>query len=245
MPNYSISGTTPNGCNFLVRYAIRVCGNPPQNEALIWRIELQQPGCIPPDNVQIIYYWATEKVLKDIATNFPPGDWYLRSTCYSAYNGTNFIVSCGDFSYCCRKRYTLNSAPGVSAVYPTIGVCPPPVGNCVTTCGQEWNSTGPLPKLPSFEINSISKENLSVISFVQPNPTNGKTEIHLQMEEKGKVSFLVFDINGREIQKETVDKDSYESICQFDVKKFLEGVYSYQILFDGKMVGTGRFVVVH
>lgn len=246
LPNYSISDTTPKGCNFVVCYAIRTCGIPARREVLIWRIELQQPGCIPPDNVQTIYYWATEKVLKDLATKYPPGDWYLRSTRYSAYNGTSFIVSCGDFNTCCSKRYILDTAPPrISAVYPIIGSCLPPQGICVTTCGQEWDSIGLLPRLPSFESNKVSEENLGIISFVQPNPADGLTEIHIQMMDKGKITFAIFDMNGREIDLVEIDKTGYEAICQFDVKKNTEGAYTYQILFNGRIISTGRFVVVH
>ena len=134
-PGMCVNGTV-SGCSYLARFATRVCGNPARNEVIIWIIETY---CTPLPNIQSLYNAATKEVLKFIANNYTmPDDWYIRSTCFSQYNVYGSFVSCGDFSSCCSRRYSLASGPAqiisVDGVSSSCSSVPP---GCSITCGYE------------------------------------------------------------------------------------------------------------
>ena len=76
---------------------------------------------------------------------------------------------------------------------------------------------------------------------VYPNPTNDQIVVQLQNStDKREVSFELYDIAGKLIQKNIVENQ--KSI--FSLKQFKNGCYFYKIIQSNKIIKTGKIVLI-
>jgi hypothetical protein len=86
----------------------------------------------------------------------------------------------------------------------------------------------------------IGKPKSFSLSQNYPNPSNPVSKINFELPYDSRVSILVYDVLGREVQK-LVDEDrtaGFYSVT-FDGSNFASGVYFYRITTSG---GSSNFV---
>lgn len=85
--------------------------------------------------------------------------------------------------------------------------------------------------IPGFK--GMSKEQMSTTVHglhIQPNaPFNGKFNVHFTAPEKGNVSIVVTDVNGKELATEQIKDFQGDYLGQIDVKKSAKGVYFIRV----------------
>jgi len=78
--------------------------------------------------------------------------------------------------------------------------------------------------------DNSSKNNGSEIQIdVFPNPSDSYFNVSFQLDPKDKTIITINDINGKQLQKEIIDKESGLYTRQFDMKDFSKGVYFINI----------------
>ena len=65
---------------------------------------------------------------------------------------------------------------------------------------------------------------------IQPNaPFNGKFNVHFNVPEKGTVTIVVTDVNGKELATEQIKDFQGDYLGQIDTKKSAKGVYFIRV----------------
>ena len=88
-----------------------------------------------------------------------------------------------------------------------------------------------IPDAPGFR--GMMKEQMSTTIHglhIQPNaPFNGKFNVHFNVPEKGTVTIVVTDVNGKELATEQIKDFQGDYLGQIDTKKSAKGVYFIRV----------------
>lgn len=103
-----------------------------------------------------------------------------------------------------------------------------------------------LAELRTMVANSTSIGELSSTNNIlyqnSPNPFNGETVIKYSINEmQTSAMIVIYDLNGRELQKHTAQKGS--GIVTISVGTLVPGMYLYSLVVDGREVDTKRMVL--
>jgi hypothetical protein len=95
-------------------------------------------------------------------------------------------------------------------------------------------------------INSISSIVPSGFALKQnyPNPFNPNTKIQISIPQKSFIQIKIFDVLGSEMEKilhQELTASEYE--IDFNGSNYRSGVYFYQLISDGKIIDTKKFVI--
>jgi len=91
--------------------------------------------------------------------------------------------------------------------------------------------------------DNSSKNNDNEIQVdVFPNPSDNYFNVSFQLDPKNKTIITINDINGKQLQKEIIDKESGLYTRQFDMKDFSKGVYFINIK-QGKNVVSKQIII--
>jgi hypothetical protein len=96
----------------------------------------------------------------------------------------------------------------------------------------------------SDSINTINIQlaNTSVLYQNEPNPTNSNTTIRYYIPENVQGAYIVFyDFYGKEIKKVEVTQTGAGKI-EADTQNLSEGVYSYSLIVNGKIIDTKKMM---
>ncbi|MBM2815401.1 MAG: hypothetical protein HW421_2163 [Ignavibacteria bacterium] len=108
-------------------------------------------------------------------------------------------------------------------------------------CNEEMKLSLQGSGYSGVEDSRINESDIKII----PNPTTGKTEIHFECTEQGKVGLKITDITGKIVYQSIMEKNSKEMIFEFDASRYANGTYYFTILFNEETLSKGNFVVSH
>ncbi len=87
-------------------------------------------------------------------------------------------------------------------------------------------------------------ENQLLLQDAYPNPSGTTTTIGYYLPESGKVNLVLRDVLGNEVMVEQSEQEQGLNSWSIDVSNLADGVYFYELQFDG-MIVTKRLVVNH
>lgn len=90
----------------------------------------------------------------------------------------------------------------------------------------------------NYDSRELTLEN---ILSVYPNPTSNFVNIDTNLDILENIVFIAFDINGKKI----FSKECNTNKCLIDISDLQNGVYTYQILFDGEILKQDKLVIIH
>ncbi len=95
---------------------------------------------------------------------------------------------------------------------------------------------------PATGVNDLS--NMISEYSLSPNPTSEQVKLNFTLTENKKVTINVFNALGQNIQLEQTENEMQgANTIELNVATLPEGIYFAQILLDGNVAGTKRFVV--
>jgi hypothetical protein len=80
--------------------------------------------------------------------------------------------------------------------------------------------------------NTINSKNNNKDAFqtdIFPNPADSYFNVSFQLDSKNKTTIIISDINGKQLQKEIIDKTNGIYTRQFDMKDYSKGTYIINI----------------
>lgn len=77
---------------------------------------------------------------------------------------------------------------------------------------------------------------------VNPNPVTNDLNLSLHGSVTGRVVAIIFDATGKKVLQQRFDKNSNSYIQNINVAKLAAGVYSLQVIINGKQTQSIRFV---
>ncbi len=112
-----------------------------------------------------------------------------------------------------------------------------------TNNGTPWQEGGYLSD-PTIT-TEVNDESAAINEyFLSPNPVAEKIKLSFSLTESKKVSVNIFNALGQNVQSEQTENGTQGSnTIELNVEALPEGIYFAQIIVDGKIAGTKRFVV--
>jgi hypothetical protein len=166
------------------------------------------------------HYWTNA----GIATNWTKG---------TIYDGDNFYLNAGDWSFKSGNNYTLHLStmkmPGTDNTQP--------VDHYYLT-GAVFSEADFLP----VGVSEVSNE-ITSISQNYPNPANGTTTIDVNLAKSAKLGMVVTNLIGQkvyEVAANTVDAGTHT--LSIDASKLSSGVYFYTVTADNNSI-TKKMIV--
>ncbi len=145
----------------------------------------------------------------------------------SAYIGVPYIVNYQNNEY---RWYKEGMHIQVANVY-TITI----TGGSTTTGASYLTSNSAIDQ-PAVSINS---------TLFFPNPASDQIYCNVQLKENEKIEVVLFNTMSQKMGKTyTWDGVKGENLMNIDLNDSPEGVYFAQILINGKVVSTGRFMII-
>ncbi len=113
-------------------------------------------------------------------------------------------------------------------------------GSCINYCG-----TYSVRK--SFNPEKINIEDLKKGSnyvTISPNPTKGNILMKFITKDFGEYKIIISNLTGKSIFEETVSVNSNGLQKEIDLGNSPDGIYLYKIIFDGKIMQSGKLNLV-
>jgi len=92
-------------------------------------------------------------------------------------------------------------------------------------------------------VTQIPEATFLLKGALAPNPFSSSTSFRLTLEEEGRVSYTIWDVQGKQVQRDSQDFGS--GTHQFEVKLDHRGVFVYEIVYegpDGEMRYQGKMI---
>jgi|SRR6218665_460535 len=111
------------------------------------------------------------------------------------------------------------------------------------------SSASGTPTTGGFYLSAVTasvNENSEFVSSLNlfPNPATNNITIDLNLTENKSVTTTLYNAVGQQVQTAvTTEGTTGSNIVAFDISELPQGIYFAQILVDGKIAGTKRFVV--
>lgn len=100
------------------------------------------------------------------------------------------------------------------------------------------------PVMPPMTVTSVSNIiKQAEVFHVYPNPSSQNININYGLNKKGNVAIKLIDLTGKTIQNTTVNAQQEGIYTQtIDISNLAKGVYFFQLLVDGKIAQSGKFI---
>ena len=93
----------------------------------------------------------------------------------------------------------------------------------------------------ALSVNTITHSGNSV--SIYPNPTDGKINLRYNGTEQQHAVFTIMDMTGRVILSQKIALSSLQ-ITTINANTLAEGMYFYRVTIPGKVLSTGKFVMI-
>jgi hypothetical protein len=227
------------GGNFMASYMVGTGNSIPCIGIHSFSAKGYTPGLPPDEILEILIRKALEQVY--ISSSTPPDTIRLViSKCWKRIGSSEFYVPCNDEDCCIIELEITGTSPLEATVVRNLNSAP----NCVYPCGIEICSKFPetsVHQLPKLSINDDIETKENNIKII-PNPTTGVFSLEFDATIAGTHQLKVVDLRGFEVFTYDVSAVRGINTLNLDLTNIPFGVYYLQVLNDGKMISSVKFI---
>jgi hypothetical protein len=112
---------------------------------------------------------------------------------------------------------------------------------CDFVCG---NYEPPIPIINSTDAMEATYNHQEFLSYVFPNPNEGKMNLYIESKLTGSLKVVVFDLQGNFVNVSSIEKTSLTQQFELNLKHLTNGKYFYTIYAGNNKVGEGKFNLI-